>query len=1036
MTQSTPNPFTDLLASMGAKQLTPTEVADRQINDLLVSIFRFSVDKSVAADDDGNGSTIAVKCVSMADEDSDGSNRLSFDNLDQLLYERLMLADISKSVIDYRLNKNVTNYLSSATDGCEQRVLHYLYDCFVKIETIRTDDSVAAIATQQRIQLRDTVVNQSALILSHPEFDPNIDGSNKKIAPLLDLLEDIDQHIEHKPHLKSFIVRVFDRIQQKFQSGDEEITTVMALKSSYDVLNERFTRMSLMDSSLTRNIDLLNYFVLNENTSKTLLSLNEPDTRLVPIMSNLYQNTLFGALLSISCLPRPMVPNFEYFLEPSRFSKHEHKMTENGLAFRLNEITKQFHSLFHCLLKHDRQRAINWIETCLHSFKDRCKAWTNEMIMMSGNANNSSDGFMLNFSTVLLKFCKPFCIPLSDKLLKVDPRYCRLKQSGHLPYLTIIAEDSFLMPGEQSEINGDNFEPNFMTQCFVATHKALHLGFRSVHERFIKLVQDLNQMEGILRDMEQQSDRSDMAEQLKKRFEKAMTQFLSMKSMLSEREFTEMAIQFHISTAVWLNNLAINSNETEASKGFKEILPPILRDFDSHCLKSVPEFIMENVCDFIIYVRRFNEEMLALPTIDLRPLMTLIVIFMGSSNRMKNPHLRAKLAEMLEALMPYEGSTHYTMRANTQHLFTSHPLKSELIPTLLHVFVSIEISEASGEASVAFEQKFGYRRPMYIVLKYLWNSAEHRTCAKELADYAINNMEAITPPLFLRFINLLINDAIFLLDESFVYMQKLRELQQQRDSGEWKKLTAQQRQQNEMNYQHTGRIARFHNIIGRDTIHTLSFITDEIKTIFCDKALVDRVAAMLNYFLHHLVGPQKRNLKVKDLNQYEFKPKDIVHDICKMYVNLSAQDNQKYRQFCLAIGRDDRSYSKDLLLLASDVLIKSGFVSLSTDTTAVGTLIEKALQYQRRMEVNYDDAPEEFMDPIMGDIMEDPIILPNSGVRVERSTIQRHLLSDQTDPFTRSPLTMDMVVTDSELKERIKAYKDTKRKIRDQTNNS
>lgn len=38
-------------------------------------------------------------------------------------------------------------------------------------------------------------------------------------------------------------------------------------------------------------------------------------------------------------------------------------------------------------------------------------------------------------------------------------------------------------------------------------------------------------------------------------------------------------------------------------------------------------------------------------------------------------------------------------------------------------------------------------------------------------------MEAVHPPLFLRFVNLLINDAIFLLDESLANMAKIKEMQ-------------------------------------------------------------------------------------------------------------------------------------------------------------------------------------------------------------------------------------------------------------------
>ncbi len=51
----------------------------------------------------------------------------------------------------------------------------------------------------------------------------------------------------------------------------------------------------------------------------------------------------------------------------------------------------------------------------------------------------------------------------------------------------------------------------------------------------------------------------------------------------------------------------------------------------------------------------------------------------------------------------------------------------------------------------------------------------------------------------------------------------------------------------------TGMLARFHNLMGNDTIHSLEIISREITRIFCRSAMVDRIAAMLNYFLVHLV---------------------------------------------------------------------------------------------------------------------------------------------------------------------------------------
>lgn len=42
----------------------------------------------------------------------------------------------------------------------------------------------------------------------------------------------------------------------------------------------------------------------------------------------------------------------------------------------------------------------------------------------------------------------------------------------------------------------------------------------------------------------------------------------------------------------------------------------------------------------------------------------------------------------------------------------------------------------------------------------------HTVLFQHLAQHASENLEAMNPPLFLRFLNLLMNDAIFLLDEA------------------------------------------------------------------------------------------------------------------------------------------------------------------------------------------------------------------------------------------------------------------------------
>lgn len=89
--------------------------------------------------------------------------------------------------------------------------------------------------------------------------------------------------------------------------------------------------------------------------------------------------------------------------------------------------------------------------------------------------------------------------------------------------------------------------------------------------------------------------------------------------------------------------------------------------------------------------------------------------------------------------------------------------------------------------------------------------------------------------------------------------------------------------------------------------------------------------------------------------------------------------------------------------------------------------VQRLEQIEKENQEALTDAPDEFLDPIMSTLMLDPVILPSSKVTVDRTTIARHLLSDQTDPFNRSPLTMDQIQINEELRQKITAWMRDKR---------
>lgn len=168
---------------------------------------------------------------------------------------------------------------------------------------------------------------------------------------------------------------------------------------------------------------------------------------------------------------------------------------------------------------------------------------------------------------------------------------------------------------------------------------------------------------------------------------------------------------------------------------------------------------------------------------------------------------------------------------------------------------------------------------------------------------------------------------------------------------------------------------------------------------------------------------------MKNKQNFDFDPALTVKQICCIYLNLKDSDD-----FCLAITQDGRSYSPELFKFAENTLVKIGGGNQIAEIIEFSDRVKKIEQLQKLNDEALVNPPDDFLDPILSILMKDPVILPSSKMTVDRSTISRHLLSDQSDPFNRSPLSMDLVVPNTELKqkidewikERLEAYNEAK----------
>lgn len=214
--------------------------------------------------------------------------------------------------------------------------------------------------------------------------------------------------------------------------------------------------------------------------------------------------------------------------------------------------------------------------------------------------------------------------------------------------------------------------------------------------------------------------------------------------------------------------------------------------------------------------------------------------------------------------------------------------------------------------------------------------------------------------------------------------------------------------------------------LANETIGMMKLFTSALSESFTMPEIVQRLADMMDYNLDTLVGPKSRDLKVQDPQKYHFNPKALLAEFIDIYLNLGRSP-----RFIEAVARDGRSYKPANFDHASRIMERFSLKS-KEELAAWQNLkdqFRKAKEIDDQAEEDLGEVPEEFLDPLMFSLMEDPVILPMSKQTIDRSTIRSHLLSDPTDPFNRQPMSIEDVVPNVALKEQIRVFKEERKEI-------
>lgn len=226
---------------------------------------------------------------------------------------------------------------------------------------------------------------------------------------------------------------------------------------------------------------------------------------------------------------------------------------------------------------------------------------------------------------------------------------------------------------------------------------------------------------------------------------------------------------------------------------------------------------------------------------------------------------------------------------------------------------------------------------------------------------------------FIKFVNMLMSDTTFHLEESLTNLSKIHSLRAQKeDTAAWEALSDAERTDLESQLKQAESSAPFHTAMGRDHIELIRDFTATTKEPFLAGEIVDRLAAVslspvgrlsdasqsLDENLTNLVGPKMQELKLADPERFSFKPKQLLAGIAQIYLNLGDS-----LEFINAVANDGRSYSKDLFERFARVLKNR---AIMTDGEVAG-IIAFTQRVEDKKATNEAEEQREIPDEFLGE---------------------------------------------------------------------
>ncbi|KAL7273982.1 Ubiquitin conjugation factor E4 [Rhizina undulata] len=629
----------------------------------------------------------------------------------------------------------------------------------------------------------------------------------------------------------------------------------------------------------------------------------------------------------------------------------------------------------------------------------------------------ASDGFMLNITAVLNRLCEPFMDASFSKINKIDIDYLRRDPRVDINEETKLnADEQYSKEFYSKKADGVN---NFISDVFFLNVAAHHYGLGATETTHEGLANDIDEMEKHLERIQAERQRfvntpqiglwDRNIERLKERVDQGIAYKYALEVLLFDGLSQSRTLLFIRYLVTWLLRV-VSPTHNYPQKLISLPLPePALDQFN--CL---PEYFVEDIGLCFGFISRYLPQIIVTTQVD--ELVVFCITFLRMSTFIRKPNLKSKLVEILYyGINPYRGKATGILG----DVINGHPFALKyLMNALMNFYIEIERQ---------YYEKFNVRHHISEIIKSIWSNPAYR---EKLEQESKQNVD-----FFVRFVALLLNDVTYVLDHSLTALADIHRLQHELEGEAAVTMTQQVKAEKEKALAKAEREALSYMLVANESVAMLKRFTYAISEAFVKPEIVHRLAGMLDYNLEALVGPKCNSLRVRNPEKYRFNPKALLSEITDVYLNLRTKP-----PFIEAIARDGRSYKPETFAKLISVLEKNNLKG-TPDIAALAKLTAMVEETKRREEEGEEELgeiPDEYLDPLMATLMQDPVILPTSRVTIDRQTIKVHLLSDPKDPFNREPLKIEEVVPNTELKQQIDAWVQERRsnRAKPDTNNS